>query len=218
MRYITIGVAVVVALGLVAFGLIARTARPAGVESPHLVSMTESARAMLRDSAVMQTHGQWMLDEGQRTGDQNLVGAGEHWRSDGQDLARRAQWLTMNPIAPSSLVASPAELSARGNWGSLPGTAAAMLHDPSTTREIDLEGLRWNGLAMAAEGRTMAEHGRVMAEEAGAMIARHGLSGQAAADLRQAAQTMQQVGGHLEGNGRGMIDYADRLRRSMGYR
>jgi len=71
---------------------------------------------------------------------------------------------------------------------------------------------------MQAEGRMMAEHGQLMVEEAELMVARHQLDGPAAADLRQAAQTLREVGGHLEGNGRAMIDYADRLRRSLGYR
>ena len=71
---------------------------------------------------------------------------------------------------------------------------------------------------MRAEGRNMPDHGRIMAEEAEIMITRHGLEGQAAADLRKAATTLRQVGGYLEQNGQSMIDYADRLRRSMGYR
>ena len=49
-----------------------------------------------------------------------------------------------------------------------------------------MEALRWAGLAMQAEGRTMAEHGRVMAEEAELMMARHGLPGPTADDLRAA--------------------------------
>ncbi|GIW07461.1 MAG: hypothetical protein KatS3mg060_2266 [Dehalococcoidia bacterium] len=92
-----------------------------------------------------------------------------------------------------------------------------MLHDPSRARGVDLEALRWNGLAMRAEGQNMADHGRVMVEEAEVMVTRHQLQGQAAADLLQAAQTMREVGGHLTGNGQAMIDYAERLRRSLGF-
>lgn len=208
--------ALAVAVGLVAFALVARAVRP-GVDQPHLISMQESAKALERAGQVMQTHGQAMLAEGQRTGDQELVAHGEHWLRDGQTLSQRAEWLAMNPLAPSSLVTPPGELSKQGSWGELTRTAAAMLHDPSRARAVDLEALRWNGLAMQAEGRMMAEHGQIMAEEAEVMVVRHRLDGQAAADLRQAAQTLRGVGSHLEGNGQAMIDYADRLRRSLGY-
>jgi hypothetical protein len=212
-----LGLSVAVAVGLVAFALVARAARP-GVEQPHLASMQESASALAAGGSTMVAHGQAMLAEGQRTGDQDLVAHGEHWVRDGQALSQRARWLAMDPLAPSGLVTSPAELSQQGSWGELTQTAAAMLHDPSRARAVDLEALRWNGLAMQAEGRMMAEHGQLMVEEAELMVARHGLAGQVAADLRQAAQAMREVGAHLQGNGQAMIDYADRLRRSMGYR
>jgi hypothetical protein len=127
------------------------------------------------------------------------------------------QWLAMDPLAPSSLITSPGELSEQKSWGELPRTAAAMLHDPSQAREIDLEALRWNGLAMRAEGQIMVDHGRLMAEEIELMVAWHGLSGQTSAELREAVQAMQVTGGHLTGNGQAMIDYADRLRQSLGY-
>lgn len=212
-----LGLSVAVAVGLVALALVARAARP-GVERPHLVSMAESASALAAGGRAMVIHGQAMLAEGQRTGDQDLLAHGEHWVRDGQTLSQRAQWLTMDPLAPGSLVTSPAELSQQGSWGELTQTAAAMLHDPSRARAADLEALRWNGLAMQAEGRMMAEHGRLMVEEAELMVARHQLDGPAAGDLRQAAQTLREVGAHLQANGQAMVDYADRLRCSLGYR
>jgi hypothetical protein len=167
---------------------------------------------------VMQSHAQAMLVEGQRTGNQDLIVRGEHWLRDGQAMVRSGQWMAMNPTAPGSLVYSPSELSAQGTWGELTRTAQQMLHDPSRAREIDLSALMWNGQAMRAEGRNMLDHGQIMAEEAESMIARHGVEGQTATDLRQSATTLRQVGGYLEQNGQSMIDYADRLRRSMGYR
>jgi len=50
--------------------------------------MPESARALVADAGVIQTHGQAMLDEGQRTGDQELIAYGEHWLADGQQLSQ----------------------------------------------------------------------------------------------------------------------------------
>ena len=126
--------------------------------------------------------------------------------------------MTQNPTAPGSLVSSQAELEAQGSWRDLSRTAENMLHDPSRARQIDLEALRWNGMAMRGEGQIMTDHGRVMAEEVEVMVARHGLQGPTAADMRQAAQTMSEVGGHLMQNGQAMMDYADRIRRSMGGR
>ena len=219
MRKLSVGLAVAVALALVVFSVVARSAQPtSAAEAPRLVSMAQSSQAMQEAGATMQSHAQAMLAEGQRTGDQDLIAHGEHWLTDGQALVRGGQWMGMNPTAPGSLIASPSELGTQGSWGELTRNAQQMLHDPSRAREVDLEALRWNGLAMRAEGRNMVDHGRNMAEEVDVMIARHGLEGQSAADLRQAASTVQQVGGYLEQNGQSMIDYADRLRRSMGYR
>ena len=217
MGKIGIGFAVLVALGLVAFSLVAVAVRP-GPQAPQLVSMQDSARALLADAGVMQTHGQAMLDEGQRTGDQELIAAGEHWLTDGQQLSQRAQWLVMDPLSPGSLIVPPSQLSQQGNWGALIQTSQAMVHDPSQARTpTDMEALRWNGMSMQAEGRAMADHGRAMADQVDSMSARHVLDSQTVLSLRHAAQTMQTVGGGLEQNGQALLDYADRLRRSLGY-
>ncbi len=217
MRRLYIALALIAASGLTILAVVVRAAQPPS-PGPHLISMEESARALQQAGLSMQRHGQAMIEEGQGTGDDDLVAHGWHWLTDGQALVQRAQWLLMNPLAPSSLVTAPAELSAQDAWGDLPRTAQAMLHDPSRAREIDLEALRWNGLAMRAEGQNMAEHGRVMGEEVELMVARHQLDAHTAAELRQAAQILREVGGHLTQNGQAMIDYADRLRRSMGGR
>jgi hypothetical protein len=209
--------AIAVAAAVVGFSLFGRTAR-SSVEGPRIVSMEASAQELQRAGAAMQAHADAMLADGQRVGDPALTAHGEHWREDGQILAQRGQWLAMDPLAPSSLSSTPAELSTQGAWGSLTSTAAAMLHDPGNAREVDLEALRWNGLAMRAEGRNMAEHGTVMAQEVELMVAGSRLAGEPAADLRQAAQRMREVGGYLEGNGQSMVDYADRLRQSLGVR
>ena len=215
MGKLSIAAALVVALALVVFGLVAAAARPRE-SPPRLVSMAEAAGAMQRDGAVMQAHGQAMLDEAGRTGDADLQSHGQHWRQTGQDMVQRGQWMAMDPLSPGNLVTSAADLSRQGAWGSLPQAAQAMMRDPSHAGAQDLQALRWNGQAMLAEGRAMADQGALMATEADAMVARHTLQGTEATDLRRPPRTLQAVGGSLQQNGQQMIDYADRLRRSLG--
>ena len=215
MGKLVIGAAVAVALALVVYGLVAAAARPREAP-PRLVSMTEAAQAMMRDGKLMLTHGQAMLDEAAQTGDADLQYHGQHWLKSGQDMEQRGRWMSMDPLAPGNLVTSPSDLSRQGAWGTLPQTAQAMMRDPSHAGAQDLQALRWNGQAMLAEGRTMADQGELMAAEAAAMAVRHDLRGADAAELRQPAQTLRDVGGYLQQNGQQMIDYADRLRRSLG--
>lgn len=217
-----IGMVVVVAVALAGIGIIAISRSDGGsthaVDQPRLISMEESGRAMQEAGAKMQAHGQAMLDEGRQKGEQDLIAHGEHWLRDAQQLMQGGQWMAMNPTAPGSLVSSPAELREQGNWTELNRNAQAMIHDPSKARGVSIEALRWNGLAMRGEGQSMLDHATIMAEEAQVMVERHGLQGQAAADLRQAVEVMRQAGGHLKENGQAMMEYADRLRRSMGTR
>lgn len=211
-----LGTAVALALALVAFGVMAAANRPRPT-APQLTSMAESAQAMIRAGETMQAHGQAMLDEGRQASNSDLVAHGEHWLRDGQAAVQGGRWMAMDPLAPSSLVTPPAALSQQAGWGALTQTAQAMLHDPVQARSaVDLQALRWNGQAMEAEGRTMAEHGRVMAEQADAMVAQRQLAGATATSLRQAASTLEAVGGQLQGNGQAMVSYAERLQRSLG--
>ncbi|GIW07462.1 MAG: hypothetical protein KatS3mg060_2267 [Dehalococcoidia bacterium] len=108
MGKLTIVAAIAVAVALVGFSVVARASRPS-VERLHLVSMADSAAALQQAGAVMQSHGQTMLAEGQRSGDQDLTAHGQHWLNDGLVLAQRGQWLAMNPLAPSS----PGQLTRR---------------------------------------------------------------------------------------------------------
>jgi hypothetical protein len=208
--------AVPLAVTLVVFGVIAWANRGSIDEQPNLVSMQESAQAMQRGGQAMLTHGQAMLDEGRRNGAPDLIAHGEHWIQDGQNLIQGGEWMAMNPTAPGSLVTDSAALSEQGTWGELTRTAQQMLHDPSDAKQVDLDALRWNGETMRAEGHNMAAHGQVMAEEVELMVERHGLQGQAADDLRSSARVMIDVGQNLEQNGQEMIDYADRLKKSLG--
>ncbi|MBI3978299.1 MAG: hypothetical protein HY331_08950 [Chloroflexi bacterium] len=212
-----IALAAAAAVGLAILGLVVATRPPWTAEVPHLISMAESAGAMRQAGAVMQAHGEAMRAEGWRREDLELIAQAERWRRDGQALALRAQWLTVDPTAPANLISTPGELAAQGNLGILIRASRAMVHDPSRVTTGDLDALRWNGLAMRAEGRQMAEHGRTMAELVAAMGARHDLSGQAAVELRQAAWAVTEAGDHLAQNGRNMVDYVDRFRRSLGY-
>jgi hypothetical protein len=216
MSKITIGLAIVVALALVSFGLVA-AARPRP-EAPHLVSMQESAGALLADGGIMQARGQAMLEEGQRVADQNLIAEGQHWLLDGQDLTQRAHWLAMDPVAPANLATSPAELSRQGAWGRPHWKCAGDVARPEhSTQRIGSQALRSDGQAMQAEGRAMADHGRVMADQVETMVALHNVDASTLAALRRAARTMEMVGSHLSDNGQAMIDCAERMRRSLGY-
>lgn len=212
--------AIMIAVLLVAFGALVASRGPqsktAATQAPHLVSMEESGQAMQQAGDAMKAHGEAMLDEGKRPGEQDLAAHGEHWLNDAQALVQGAEWMAMDPKAFSSLTSRPGDPAIQENWGALVRGSEAMLHDPSRAGATDLEALRWNGQGMVAEGRNMAEHGRVMAEEVEVMVVRHKLRGQAGADLRQAAQAMIDVGGHLSRNGQEMVDYADRLRRNLG--
>lgn len=216
-----IGMAILIAVGLVVFGLIIASRAPsskvAATQATSLVSMEEGALAMQQAGQVMQTHGQAMLDEARSAGDAELEQHGQHWLNDGKTLVENGGWMSANPTAPSSLLTSRDNLQSQGSWSELNRNAQAMIHNPGRIRgSVDIEALRWVGGAMLAEGRNMADHGKVMAEEADVMVERHRLQGQAEADLRAAAQTMIDVGGRLAGNGQEMVDYADRMRRSLG--
>jgi hypothetical protein len=215
----SVGLAIGAATVVLGLGLLVQTARPT-IAAPPIVSMEESARAMELAGQTMERHGTAMIERGRAIGAADLVGHGEHWKLDGQRATQGGRWMAMNPLAPGSLVSSPTELATAGSWGSLTATAQAMLHDPSGARAVDLEALRWNGLAMRSEGAAMADHGRVMAEEVDVMmrLSDHGLDAATADELRGAATSIERAGRGLEQNGQTMIDHADRVRRSLGYR
>lgn len=210
------------ALTLTIFGVVIWAANNRGGPSisdrARLADMQQSAAAMQQAGQLMQTHGQTMLVEGQRAGDQNLTTHGNHWIADGQALTQGGQWMAMNPTVPASLVSDPGALQSQGSWGELTRAAQQMLSDPSNAKQVDLEALRWTGEAMQSEGRNMRDHGKTMAEEAELMVQLHGLTGQPADDLRQAARTMIQVGDQLDSNGQEMVAYAERLRQTLGFK
>ena len=216
MGKIVIGFSIALALGLVTFGLIGAALRPRP-QPPQLVSMADSGQAMIRAGTSMLTHAQSMQAQAQATGDVELQALADRWQLDGQDLVRRGQWMAADPIAPNNLLTPPGELSRQGAWGDLLPNAQAMAHDPTQAKSAtDVQALRWDGLAMQAEGRNMADHARVMNAEVDAMTGSHGLQPADVAALHDAAQTLRSVGGNLQQNGQTMLDYADRLNRSLG--
>jgi hypothetical protein len=210
-----ITLALLVALGLVGFGVFEASRRSAASSQRQPVSMADAAQAMRRAGETMRTHGQAMIGEAHRTGDQEQAAHGEQWLRDGQALLRGAGWMAMDPTDAGSLASSPAELARQGSWGPLIRGAQAMLHDPRGAREVDVEALRWNGLAMRAEGQTMAEHGRLMAEEVATMIVRDDATGEPLAEPRAAASALQSIGDRLQLNGQAMVEEADHLRRVL---
>lgn len=211
------GLAVTVALILIIVTTVAAATRPPSA-TPPIIDMTTVAQALHGAGTVMETHGQQMLADGQRTGNQNLAATGQHWLRDGKTLVQQGKWLTMDPTAPVNLHASPAELAQQGNWGQLNKGAQAMLHDPGRASAVDLAALRWDGAAMRSEGQEMRDHAQVMSEEIDAMEAQKMVTGSTVTDLRQATAKLRAAGASLQENGQAMMDYADQLRRSLGYR
>ena len=220
MSRISVGIAVVVAVALLAFGLVVRAAQAPVVSTSRIVSMEEGGRAMEAAGLAMQRHASAMITDAQSGSDAELIAFAEHWQRDGELVEQRGRWMAMNPTAASSLTSSQSTLAATGQWGTLTTAAQAMSHDPTRMHGADVEALRWNGRAMTAEGRAMAEHGRVMLGEIELMIAqgRHSSVSPAIGELRSAAETIERVGGDVESNGQAMIDYAQRVRASLGYR
>ena len=208
--------AMLTAFALVAFGLIVSSVGKPIPGQPRLTTMAESAGAMQEAVNAMATHADAMLSEGTGTGNQDLLNHGQHWMRDAQSLRANARMMGVELAAPASLHASPADLAAQGDWGELNRNAQSMLHDPSAARTIDIEALRWTGLSMQSEGSNMLQHGQLMNEEVDIMVTQHGLTSQAAADLRKAAQTVGEIGGILRRNGQTMIEYSDQVRKMVG--
>ena len=215
----SVGLAIGAAGVVLGLGLLVQTARPT-IAAPPVVSMVEAGRAMEAAGRTMEFHGTAMIEQGRAAGAVDLVAHGEHWKLDGQRAMQGGRWMTMDPLSPGNLVSSPSELGTAGSWGGLTETAQAMLHDPSRSRAVDLGALRRNGLAMRSEGAAMAEHGRVMVEEVEVMmrLSDHRLDATTGDELRAAAVAIERAGRGLEQNGQVMIDHADRMRRSLGYR
>lgn len=216
MRTGAIVIVVAVTLGMIALGIVAATTQPPAPQPP-AITMAENGQAMQRAGALMQTHGQEMLDAGQRAADQTLMDHGKHWVTDGQALIRGGQ-IAANPAVPVTEQPGASAGLSLANAVTLTNAAQQMLNDAAQGRAVDTETLRWNGMAMQSEGRTMTEHARVMDEEIDLMIARYGMNPQTATDLRGASQTLRDTGNRLTANGQTMIDYANRLRQSLGYR
>lgn len=216
-NWLAIGLAVVVALALVTAGVIvaSRGSTRASVAKANLISMDEAAQAMQQAGAVMQTHGQAMVDQGQSSGDQDLAALGQQWLQDGQQIALGGQWMAMDPTDPSNLD-SPSGMATEGNRSELSIHAQAMLHDPSKATAVNIEALRDDGLAMQGEARNMVQHARVMGLTIDLMLARHQVDDQTAAELRQATQALKDAGNRLVKNAQQMINYADRMHRSLG--
>lgn len=217
MNKVSVGLAVAVALLLVALGIVGRAVAP-DQEPPHLISMEEGGRVMQQAGVAMQARGQVMLDEGLRVGNQEMIAHGEHWLRDGRAVAEQGRWMALDPVAPANLETDRGGLTASGDWAGLVRYARAMQHDPHRARATDLEALRWNGLAMRGEGRNMVEHGRLMIEEIDLLVARGFLDDAGAAQLRESARAIGTAGEHLARNGEAMIAYADQQRRMLGLR
>ena len=217
MPKLEIGLALAVALILVVATAVAAATRPSVATTP-TIDMTTAAGALQKAGTVMESHGQQMLADGQRTGNAALVSTGQHWLTDGQVLVQQGTWLAMDPTAPVNLHATPAELAQQGNWGPLNIGTQAMVHDPWRAKEVDLVALRWDGAAMRSEGQDMVDHARVMSEEVDLMVAQGVVNATTASELRGATAQLRSAGTGLQQTGQAMVDYTDQLHRSLGYR
>ena len=211
MGKLTLLIAGIAVAGLVILGIVVAKTTRVPVGTPvSTISMSDSGQAMGRAGVVMQTHGQEMLDVGQRTGDQGLIDYGKRWIADGQEFMRGGQIMANSTVPTTEHPVSGAGLSL-DNAVTLTNAAQQMLHDVSQGNTVDINALRWNGLAMQSEGQSMTIHARLMAQEIDWMTNPHSLNAQTATDLRQATQTLTDAGNRLTQNGQGMMDYANRL-------
>jgi hypothetical protein len=202
-------------------GLTPSGVRPGVQQDRHSASMAESATAMREAGEAMWRHGEAMLDEGKRTGNAGLLRQGEQWILDGRQVAEGGAWMGMNPAVPANLLAPPSSLAARGDLAALGRANESMAHDTAwlqRARRVDIEALRWNGEYMRDEGGRMVTHAMEMWRQVETMGSEHSLDRQTATELQTATQTLMAAGEHARQSGQSMIDYADRLRRSIGRR
>ncbi len=218
MGKLTVAIAGLVVVGLVVFGIaVAGTTRTPVPVSVPTISMAESGQAMQQAGTMMQKHGQEMLDTGQRTGDQGLIDYGKRWIAAGQELVRGGNIMVNPAVATTQHPVAGADLSL-DNAITLTNAAQQMLHNATLGNSVDIDALRWNGLAMQSEGQSMSLHARLMAQEIDWMTPQHNLNAQTATDLRQAAQALADASDRLTANGQTMMEYANRLRQSIGGR
>ncbi len=218
MGKLAIAIIAIIILVFTALGLVAAKTKPKPTpEQVPAISMAESGQAMQRAGAVMRTHGQEMLDAGQRTGDQGLIDYGKRWIADGQELVRGGN-IMANPGVPTTEHAVPGADLSLDNAIILSNTAQQMLHNASQGNTVDTDALRWNALAMQGEGQTMTVHATLMAQQIDWMTPQHSLNAQTATDLRQATQALTDAGNRLTANGQALMDYATRLTQSIGGR
>ncbi len=218
MGKLAIAIIAIIILVFTALGVVAAktNAKPTPEQLP-AISMAESGQAMQQAGVVTQKHGQEMLDAGQRTGDQGLVDYGKRWIADGQELMRGGN-IMANPAVPTTKHAVPGADLSLDNAVTLTNTAQQMLHTASQGNTVDIDALRWNGMAMQGEGQTMTVQATLMAQQIDWMTPQHSLNAQTATDLWQATQTLTDAGNRLTANGQAMMDYANRLRQSVGGR
>jgi hypothetical protein len=150
--------------------------------------MAEAAAAMVSAAEGLEETAPALI----ATGDPALVALGELWLADARVLRARAAWLVST------------------------ATSDAMVHDPARAHELNLDNLRANGKAMAAEGRSLSELGRELAARV-EELSRHGtIAGAVAGDLTARAAALLAAGERLERDGERMQDYAKDLLRSLG--
>jgi hypothetical protein len=137
---------------------------------------------------------------------------------------------SMEAVVPTLLASSDAEVSAlgqhwdqdaaalreRGAWMISSATSDAMVHDPDRARQINLQHLLGNGMAMVSEGAAMRAHGEEMITEVDRLRELGVLPDDIADDLIGKAQTLIDAGQRIEEDGEEMQQTAEDLLRSIG--
>ena len=139
-------------------------------------AMAAGATAMIHMAQAMDEAATLLLD----ANDPQLVDLGQHWVLDAQALRQQAAWMVLS------------------------ATAADMIHDPATAREVNAWNLKGNGMAMTAEGQAMAEHGRAMTAQVEQLREAGALSPELADQLVAAGAELIATGEELERDGQRM--------------
>jgi hypothetical protein len=144
---------------------------------------------------AMQQLGARMVSHGDALGDPSWVGDGQHWIADGN---------TMVAIGERTVK-----------------LGQSLANNPISARDVDINQVRAQGQGVIVDGQALVEHGKVMTELSDLLKRRADASGdqplaQDVADAQASALRMGETGQQLVTGGQQLVDFADKLARSIG--